>query len=124
MHTWWERLASCSSVCLRCALGLSWLSAVADRCGWWGALGQPHVAWAHFAGFVAYTGQRSWCVPHAMIPARAALATCAERWLGLLRHAGWHTRSTAACRGVLLLTFGRAMTLALGMTALVNLSWR
>jgi hypothetical protein len=82
------------------------------------------VSWGHFAGFIAYTGQRNWCVPHAMIPARAALATCAELWLCLLLHAGSHTRSTAACRGVLLLIFGRAMTLALGMTAPVNLSWR
>src|SRR5262245_46584862 len=42
MQTGWERLGSFSSVFLRCALGLSLLSAVADRFGWWGAFGQPH----------------------------------------------------------------------------------
>jgi len=44
MNTGLERLASFGSVFLRFALGLSLLAAVADRCGWWGALGQPHVA--------------------------------------------------------------------------------
>ena len=33
MQTWWEGLASFSSVFLRFALGLSFLSAVADRFG-------------------------------------------------------------------------------------------
>jgi len=33
------------SVFLRLALGLSFLSAVADRFGWWGAFGHPNVAW-------------------------------------------------------------------------------
>ena len=33
MQTWWERLASFSSMFLRFALGLSFLSAVADRFG-------------------------------------------------------------------------------------------
>ncbi len=44
-----------SSVFLRLALGLSFLSAVADRFGWWGAFGHPNVAWGSFARFVAYT---------------------------------------------------------------------
>ena len=43
----WERAAGFSSV--RLALGLSFLSAVADRFGWWGAFGQLNVAWGNFA---------------------------------------------------------------------------
>ncbi len=46
-----------SSVFLRLALGLSFLSAVADRFGWWGPFGHPNVAWGSFARFVAYTAR-------------------------------------------------------------------
>jgi uncharacterized membrane protein YphA (DoxX/SURF4 family) len=122
MKTWWERLGSCSSVFLRFALGLSLLSAVADRFGWWGAWGQPPVSWGNFTRFVAYTGQLNWFLPHAMIPALAVISTCAEIWFGLLLLAGWQTRITALCSGMLLMTFGLAMTLALGMKAPLNLS--
>jgi uncharacterized membrane protein YphA (DoxX/SURF4 family) len=122
MKTWWERLGSFSSVFLRFALGLSFLAAVADRFGWWGALGKPNVSWGNFARFVAYTGQLNWFLPHAMIPALAVLATCAEILLGLLLLAGWQTRITALCSGMLLMIFGLAMTLALGIKAPLNFS--
>src|SRR5271165_1932199 len=122
MQKWWERLGSFSSVFLRFALGLSFLSAVADRFGWWGAFGQPNVAWGNFARFVAYTGRLNWFLPHAMIPALAVLSTGAEILFGLLLLAGWQTRITAACSGILLMTFGLAMTLALGIEAPLSLS--
>jgi len=109
-------------VFLRFALGLSFLSAVADRFGWRGAFGQPNVAWGNFARFLQYTGQLNWFVPHAMIPALAVISTCAEIWFGLLLLAAWHTRLTALCSGMLLMTFGLAMTLALGMKAPPNFS--
>jgi hypothetical protein len=53
MDTTCNRAADCSTVFLRLALGFSFLSAVADRFGLWGAYGQPHVAWGDFARFVA-----------------------------------------------------------------------
>jgi uncharacterized membrane protein YphA (DoxX/SURF4 family) len=57
-----------------------------------------------------------------MIPALADISTCAEILLGLLLLAGWQTRITALCSGVLLMTFGLAMTLALGIKAPLNFS--
>ena len=42
-----------SSVFLRCALGLGFLSAVADRFGLWGAFGQPNVEWGNFGAVAA-----------------------------------------------------------------------
>jgi hypothetical protein len=78
MNTWWERSAGFSSVFLRVALPLSFLSAVADRFGWWGAFGLPNGSWGDFARFVGYTGQLNWFLPHAAIPAVAVLATGAE----------------------------------------------
>src|SRR5215813_12372925 len=91
IKTWWERLASFDSVFLRLALGLSFLSAVADRFGWWGAFGHPNVAWGSFARFVAYTARLNWFLPQAMIPTLAVLATCVELLLGLLPVVGWQT---------------------------------
>jgi len=58
-------LSVSSSVFLRFALGISFLSAVGNRFGLWGAFGAPHVAWETFARFVAYTGQLNWFVPKA-----------------------------------------------------------
>jgi uncharacterized membrane protein YphA (DoxX/SURF4 family) len=118
----WDRWNGFSSVSLRLALGLSFLSAVADRFGWWGAFGQPNVSWGTFARFVEYTGQLNWFLPHAMIPALAVVSTGAELLLGLLLLAGWQTRITAVCSGMLLMTFGLAMTLALGIKAPLNFS--
>jgi len=122
MKTWWERLASFDSVFLRFALGLSFLSAVADRFGWWGAFGQPNIAWGNFARFVEYTAKLNWFLPHELIPALAVLATCAEVLFGLLLLAGWQTRLTALSSGILLMTFALSMTLALGIKAPLNFS--
>jgi len=52
-----ERIRGFSSLFLRLALGLSFLSALADRFGLWGAFGRPNVSWGSFARFVAYTGK-------------------------------------------------------------------
>ena len=50
----WTGLAKLSSVFLRLAVGVSFLSAVADRFGFWSAYGQPNVAWGIYARFVTY----------------------------------------------------------------------
>src|SRR5580704_6012162 len=102
MKIWWERLGSFSSVFLRLALGLSFLSAVADRFGMWGAFGQPNVAWGDFARFAEYTGRLNWFLPRETIPTLAVVATCAEILLGLLLLVGWRTRTTALFSGILL----------------------
>jgi uncharacterized membrane protein YphA (DoxX/SURF4 family) len=122
MNGWRRRSAGFSSVFLRLALGLSFLSAVADRFGWWGAFGQPNVSWGDFARFVDYTGKLNWFLPHATIATLAVLATGAEILFGLLLLAGWQTRIIALCSGILLMTFGLAMTLALGIKAPLNFS--
>jgi hypothetical protein len=54
MNPRWTGLAKFSSVFLRLALGISFLSAVADRFGMWGSYGQPNVAWGNYARFVDY----------------------------------------------------------------------
>lgn len=115
-------LRAFSSVVLRLALGFSFLSAVADRFGLWGAYGEPNVAWGNFARFVAYTGQLTWFVPKATIPIMAVAATCAEILLGILLVLGWQTRIAALSSGVLLLLFAVGMTGATGIKAPLDYS--
>src|SRR5262249_35108482 len=98
--TRWIELARFSSVFLRLALGISFLSAVADRFGLWGVYGQPNVAWGNYARFVDYTAKLIWFLPAAMIPALAMIATVAETLFGVLLVLGWKTRITALLSGV------------------------
>ena len=115
-------LLASSSVFLRAALGVSFLSAVADRFGLWGAFGDPHVAWGTFARFVAYTGQLTWFLPRAAVPSLAIVSTCAETLFGILLLVGWQTRTTALLSGGLLLLFAVTMTGALGIKAPLDAS--
>lgn len=115
-------LSASSSVFLGFALGFTFLSAVADRFGLWGAFGEPHVAWGTFARFVAYTGKLNWFLPRPVIPTLAIVATGAEIILGLLLLLGWRTRITALLSGVLCLLFAGTMTGVLGIKAPLDLS--
>ncbi len=117
-----EQIRGFSSLFLRLALGISFLSAVADRFGLWGEFGQPNVAWGNFARFVSYTGKLNWFLPEAMILALAVIATCAEALLGLCLVIGWYTRTAALLSGILLILFGVTMTVALGVKAPLNFS--
>jgi len=109
-----------SSVVLRIALAVGFLSAVADRFGLWGPFGEPNVDWGNFSRFLEYTHSINWFVPWELIPALGSIATVAEIILGLLLLVGWHTRATALLSALLLLTFGVAMTLGLGVKAPLN----
>lgn len=112
----------CSTLFLRLALGTSFLSAVADRFGFWGAHGAPGVAWGDFAHFTAYTAKLNWFVPAAWVPILAWAATIAEIVLGLALLAGFFTRAAAFASGVLLLLFALAMTFAISVKAPLDYS--
>ena len=116
------RWASFSSAFLRYALGLGFLSAVADRFGLWGPFGTPNVSWGNFSRFLEYTHTINWYAPAGMIPALGIIATVAELLFGLLLLVGWHTRATAVLSGLLLLVFGVSMALGLGAQAPLNYS--
>jgi len=114
------RWASFSSAFLRYALGLGFLSAVADRFGLWGPFGTPNVSWGNFSRFLEYTHTINWYAPAGMIPALGIIATAAEILFGLLLIVGWHTRATAVLSGLLLLVFGVSMAVGLGVKAPLN----
>jgi len=101
---------------------VSFLSAVADRFGLWGAYGDPNVAWGSYLRFVAYTAKLLWFLPPATVKALAVGATVAETLFGLLLVLGWKTRLTSLLSGILLTTFALSMTLALGVKASLDYS--
>jgi uncharacterized membrane protein YphA (DoxX/SURF4 family) len=115
-----SKFAGYANLLLRVGLGVGFLSAVADRFGLWGAFGQPNVEWGNFSRFLEYTHALNWYLPAGMIAPLGVAATVAEILLGLLLLAGWYTRAAALLSGVLLMIFGLAMTLALGVKAPLN----
>lgn len=106
----------------RLALGVSFLSAVADRFGLWGAYGEPNVAWGNFARFVAYTGKLNWFLPGDVIIYLAWAATVLEFVLGVLLIFGLFIRFSAFLSGLLLLLFGLTMAFAVGVKAPLDYS--
>ena len=122
MNTRLVRLGDFSSAFLRLALGIAFLSAVADRFGLWGVYGQPNVSWGNYARFVDYTAKLNWFLPVAAIPPLAAIATVFETLFGLLLVLGWKTRLISALSSLLLISFALTMTISLGVKAPLNFS--
>ena len=116
------RTGDYSAVFLRLALAASFLSAVADRFGLWGRLGEAHVGWGDFTHFTAYTARLTSILPAYLAPMLAWTATIAETVLALALLMGIFTRVAALLSGALLLLFAVAMTFALGVKAPLDYS--
>jgi thiosulfate dehydrogenase (quinone) large subunit len=110
------------TVYLRLALGITFLAAVTDRFGVWGAPGAPHVSWGDFAHFLRYAAQVNAFLPPALIPPVAWLATILETLLGLMLIVGVQTRLAALASGGLLGLFALAMTASMGVKSALNYS--
>lgn len=95
----------------RVALGVSFLSAVADRFGLWG----KYSSWGNFANFELYTAKVNSFMPAFSIPFIAWAATIAEVALGVALIAGVWPRWVSSCSAVLLALFGLAMAWSLGI---------
>ena len=109
------RLRVLTSLYLRLALGLAFLSAVADRFGLWGPAGGHNVAWGDFTRFTEYAAKVNPWSPPALVPWFAWTATIAEIVLGVALLAGLYTRIAGAASGVLLSLFALGMTLGTGV---------
>ncbi len=97
---------------LRLSIAASFLSAVADRFGWW----SPEVsAWGNWSKFVEYTAIINPWVPNGLIPATGAIATAAEIILAVCLLLGLKTELVARLSGFLLLAFALSMTLSTGI---------
>lgn len=100
---------------LRLALGLSFLSAVADRFGYWGKPGDADVAWGNWHNFANYTAQLIAFLPQSLVNIFAIAATALELILALMLIIGFKIRVAAISSAILLACFGLCMTLSLGI---------
>jgi uncharacterized membrane protein YphA (DoxX/SURF4 family) len=102
----------------RIALGAAFLSGIASRFGLWG----KGVGYGSFAAFEEYTAAVNAFMPRATIPFLAWAATAAELGLGLALVLGLWRRPVALASAALLLIFGLAMALSLGIKSPLDYS--
>lgn len=103
-----------SQLFLRIALSFSFLSAVADRFGFWGKPGNNGVVWGNWNNFVAYSNSVNSFVPESFGEVLAVSATVLEIILPLLLLVGYKVRQVAFLSGILLVSFASAMTISFG----------
>lgn len=96
---------------LRIALGIGFLSAVADRFGYWGPPGEAGVVWGDWGNFIKYTGELNFGVSGIVANALGAIATLLEVVLGILLLIGLKIKYTAFLSGILLLLFALEMSI-------------
>ena len=94
---------------LRIALGVAFLSAVADRSGVWGPPGSPLTAWGNWKNFIEYSGILTFGSPGVIAEILGFMATILEFVLGILLIVGYKVKYTAFLSGLLLLLFGIGM---------------
>jgi putative oxidoreductase len=111
----WERW---SILYLRIALGVAFLSGIADRFGLYG----KNVGYGNFDGFMRYTAQVNSFMPAFSIPFLAWAATLAEFGLGAALIIGIWPRWVALGSAVLLALFGIAMAISFGIKSPLDYS--
>jgi putative oxidoreductase len=100
---------------LRIAIGSAYLWEVADRLGFLGANGKPHVGWGDWSHFITYARQVMGFLPTGIVPAFATLATIAEAFFGILLISGLYTRFAAIGSGILSFCFACSMAISFGI---------
>lgn len=105
---------------LRLSLATAFLSAVADRFGWWEPFGQG--TWGSMGSFADYAHQ---LVPFASgwsLTTIVWVATATETTLAILLLAGWWPKLVGAASSLVLITFGTAMAVSLGIESPLSYS--
>jgi thiosulfate dehydrogenase [quinone] large subunit len=97
---------------LRFSIAAGFLSAVADRLGWWS---EQYAVWGNWANFLAYTRLINPWFPESFIPVIGALATAAEVVFAICLIFGFKTELFAKLSGALLLLFALSMTFSSGI---------
>lgn len=109
-----ERLTRFALWFVRLALAASFLSAVADRFGLWGAVGTGEVAWGSFPPFVDFTQLLLWFLPEPLVLPFAWTATILEVFLAIGLIIGFQLRYIAFASSLLLFIFALCMTFGTG----------
>lgn len=119
LASWYKELIT---IYLRLALGIGFLSAVADRFGWWGPPGTPNVAWGTFHNFLTYTAKLNPWFSGSWIRAIGWTATVCEACFGAMLVIGYRTRAASVGSGLLTLAFAIGMVCGIGIHAPLNYS--
>jgi uncharacterized membrane protein YphA (DoxX/SURF4 family) len=109
-------------IALRLSLAAAFLSAVADRFGWWGPYGQGNVGWGNMSRVADYTHL---LVPFAsgwLLTVLAWTTTATEIALGLLLLTGLWPKLVGAACCLVLITYGIAMAVSLGIESPLSFS--
>lgn len=104
---------------LRIALSAGFLSATADRFGFWP---ENLSVWGNWQNFVGYTQSLMPFIPENLIPFFAISATVLEIGLGILLLTTFKTNLVAKASCALLLLFGLAMTVSVNLKAPLDYS--
>ena len=109
------KLTNVSVLIIRYALAITFLSAVADRFGFWGSPGEANVAWGNFSNFLDYTGILNPWAPKSMLPIIGGITTILEIFLAIALIIGFRVKEISLFSAILLLVFAVSMTLTLGI---------
>lgn len=104
---------------LRLAISAGFLSAVADRFGWWG---KEVSVWGNWNAFLEYTQLINPWIPDSLIPTIGIVATAAEVIFALFLIVGFKTELIAKLSGILLLVFALSMTFSTGIKGALDFS--
>jgi hypothetical protein len=107
-------------IALRVSLAAAFLSAVADRFGWWAPFGQG--SWGSVDAFADYAHE---LVPFAsgwLLTSIVWTSTAAETTLGVLLLTGWRPKLVGAASCLVLIVFGTAMAVSLGVESPLSYS--
>jgi len=97
---------------LRIAIATGFLSAVADRFGFWH---KEVSAWGNWDSFLEYTKMLNPLIPDNLVPIIGATATIAEIVFAMCLIVGYKTELFAKLSGYLILLFALAMTFTSGI---------
>ena len=101
-----------AKIFLRLALSIGFLSAVADRLGFWS---KEVSVWGKWESFLAYTKLLNPLVPESLINPIGIIATAAEIIFAIFLLLGYKTELFANLSGCLLLLFALSMTFSTGI---------
>lgn len=96
---------------LRVSIGIGFLSAVADRFGFWGPPGGHAVAWGNWNHFTQYVSTLTFGTNDAMVEILGISSTLLEIILGILLIIGYKIKQVAFLSGILLFLFALAMSI-------------
>lgn len=107
-------------IALRLSLATAFLSAIADRFGWWEPFGQG--SWGSMGAFTDYAHQLAPFASGWLLNVIVWAATAAEATLAVLLLTGWRPKLVGAATCLVLAVFGVAMAVSLGLESPLSYS--